>query len=293
MTLESGVPSFFQEERAEYVAAPSSAVAHDDRPFSLAYHDPERDCFLYHGDAFDVMAAISAKHPNGCFDMIFADPPYKLSNDGMTCHAGKAVSVNKGKWDKSEGPELDFDYTYRWLELCQSLLKPNGTIWVTGTHHIIHIVGYAMQLLGYKILNEIAWEKPNPPPNLSCRYFTHSTETILWAAKNKKSKHIFNYDEMREEAGGKQMKSVWQFLPPSKDEKTFGKHPTQKPVKLLDRIIRASTNPGDFVLDPLAGSSTTGVAALRNERKFCGVEAEYEFVELSKKRLKDVHFGKS
>ena len=285
MQLESDVPTFFEEERAEYTALSSSQNPLDDRRFTLAYHDPDRDCFLYHGDAFDVMATISAKHPNGCFDMIFADPPYKLSNGGMTCHAGKAVSVNKGKWDKSEGLELDFDYTYRWLELCQKLLKPNGTIWVTGTHHIIHIVGYGMQLLGYKILNEIAWEKPNPPPNLSCRYFTHSTETILWAAKNKNSKHLFNYNEMREEAGGKQMKSVWQFLPPGKDEKTFGKHPTQKPVKLLDRITRASTNEGDFVFDPFSGSSTTGVAALRNRRRFCGVEAEREFIELSVKRI--------
>lgn len=292
MTFESGVPSFFQEERAEYSVAPNETVVEQERPFKLAYHDPERDCFLYHGDAFDVMATIAAKHPNGCFDMIFADPPYKLSNDGMTCHAGKAVSVNKGKWDKSEGPELDFDYTYRWLELCQKLLKPNGTIWVTGTHHIIHIVGYAMQLLGYKILNEIAWEKPNPPPNLSCRYFTHSTETILWAAKGKKSKHLFNYDEMREEAGGKQMKSVWQFLPPSKDEKVFGKHPTQKPVKLLDRIVRASTNLGDFVFDPFAGSSTTGVAALQTDRKFCGVEGEADYIELSINRLSVVNAKK-
>jgi site-specific DNA-methyltransferase (adenine-specific) len=285
MRLESGVPTFFEEERAEYSVASNSSIKVDDRPYTLAYHDPDRDCFLYHGDAFEVMAAISAKHPNGCFDMIFADPPYKLSNDGMTCHAGKAVSVNKGKWDKSEGPELDFDYTYRWLDLCQKLLKSNGTIWVTGTHHIIHIVGYAMQLLGYKILNEIAWEKPNPPPNLSCRYFTHSTETILWAAKDKKSKHVFNYDEMRQEAGGKQMKSVWQFLPPGKDEKTFGKHPTQKPVKLLDRIVRASTKNGEFVFDPFAGSSTTGVAALQDGRKYCGIEAETDFVELSKSRL--------
>lgn len=285
MALDMEAPSFFQEERAAYEDERSSPEAGSNHPFRLAYHDPDRGAYLYHGDAFDVMAAIAAKHPNGCFDMIFADPPYKLSNGGMTCHAGKAVSVNKGLWDKSEGPELDFEYTKRWLELCQTLLKPNGTIWVSGTHHIIHIVGYAMQLLGYKILNEIAWEKPNPPPNLSCRYFTHSTETILWAAKNKKSKHVFNYSEMREDNGGKQMKSVWQFLPPAKDEKSLGKHPTQKPVKLLDRIVRASTNKGDFVFDPFAGSSTTGVAALAAERTFCGVEAEIEYIDLSNARL--------
>jgi site-specific DNA-methyltransferase (adenine-specific) len=286
MVLEVETPSFFREERANYDAGSGNAAFMLKQRYRLAYHDPDRDVFLYEGDAFDVMAAISAKHPYGCFDMIFADPPYKLSNDGMTCHAGKAVSVNKGIWDKSEGPELDFEYTKRWLALCQQLLKPNGTIWVSGTHHIIHIVGYAMQLLGYKILNEVTWEKPNPPPNLSCRYFTHSTETILWAAKNKRSKHVFNYDEMREENGGKQMKSVWQILPPGKDEKFFGKHPTQKPVKLLDRIVRSCTKEGDFILDPFAGSSTTGVAALENGRTYCGIEAETEFVQLSMKRLK-------
>lgn len=284
--LETGTPTFFSEERDQYECGPDADVNLSNQPFRLAYHEPLSDAFLYHGDAFDVMSAISAKHPEGCFDMIFADPPYKLSNGGMTCHAGKAVSVNKGSWDKSEGPELDFEYTKRWLEQCQRLLKPNGTIWVSGTHHIIHIVGFAMQLLGYKILNEVSWEKPNPPPNLSCRYFTHSTETILWAAKNNKSKHVFNYDEMRADSGGKQMKSVWQFLPPGKDEKTFGKHPTQKPVKLLDRIVRASTKPGDFILDPFAGSSTTGIAALKNGCMFCGVEAESEFIQLSIARLK-------
>lgn len=284
--LKVECPAFFSEARVEYDNGNETNRAGSNKTFRLAYHDAANDAFLYHGDAFDVMTAISAKHPEGCFDMIFADPPYKLSNGGMTCHAGKAVSVNKGNWDKSDGPELDFEYTKRWLTLCQQLLKPNGTIWVSGTHHIIHIVGFAMQLLGYKILNEISWEKPNPPPNLSCRFFTHSTETILWAAKNAKSKHAFNYDEMRAENGGKQMKSVWQFLPPSKHEKALGKHPTQKPLQLLDRIVRASTKPGDFILDPFAGSSTTGLAASANGRMFCGIEAELDYIKLSVARLK-------
>jgi site-specific DNA-methyltransferase (adenine-specific) len=188
--FETATPSFFQEERSNYEGGRNTGFSFK-QPYRLAYHDPDRDVFLYHGDAFDVMTVIAAKHPEGCFDMIFADPPYKLSNDGMTCHAGKAVSVNKGLWDKSEGPELDFEYTKRWLALCQQLLKPNGTIWVSGTHHIIHIVGYAMQLLGYKILNEIAWEKPNPPPNLSCRYFTHSTETNFVGSKEQEEQACF------------------------------------------------------------------------------------------------------
>lgn len=255
------------------------------RPTKVAYSDAEKGVYLYQGDCLEIMEEIGRKYLDGCFDMIFADPPYRLSNGGMTCYAGKVAKVDKGIWDKSEGPELDFAYTKSWLRLCQQVLKPNGTIWVSGTRHIIHIVGYAMQMLGFKILNDITWEKPNPPPNLSCRYFTHSTETLLWAAKSEKSKHIFNYDDMRKEAGGKQMKSVWQILPPAKVEKSFGKHPTQKPVVLLDRCIRSSTRPGDFVLDPFAGSSTTGVAALDLGRRFCGIEKEPSFIELSRSRL--------
>lgn len=274
-----------------------TALADDAIPFldangvparpKLVLRDDDRGAYLYHGDCRALMDAIIEKHPDGCFDMIFADPPYRLSNGGMTCYAGKAVKVDKGNWDQSEGPELDFEFTLGWLEQCQKLLKKDGTIWVSGTHHIIHIVGYAMQRLGYKILNEITWEKPNPPPNLSCRYFTHSTETILWAAKSTKSKHRFNYDAMRSEAGGKQMKTVWRFLPPSAQEKLSGKHPTQKPVALLERLISASTMPGDFVFDPFSGSSTTGVAAQRTDRRFCGCEKEMEFITMSKGRLQN------
>ncbi len=141
----------------------------------------------------------------------FADPPYFLSNGGITCHAGKMVKVDKGDWDKSRGPALNHEFNKEWLLRCQRVLKPNGTIWVSGTHHVIFSIGYAMQELGYKILNDIAWEKPNPPPNLSCRYFTHSTETILWAARDAQSKHVFNYKEMRK-VTGKQMKTVWRNL---------------------------------------------------------------------------------
>lgn len=255
------------------------------RPTRIIINNKEKGVYLYQGDCIEIMQLIADKYPDGCFDMIFADPPYRLSNGGMTCYAGKAVTVDKGLWDKSEGPELDYAYTKSWLALCQRLLKPNGTIWVSGTSHIIYVVGYAMQVLNYKILNEITWEKPNPPPNLSCRYFTHSTENVIWAAKSKKSKHAFNYQEMKSEAGGKQMKTVWNFTAPKKDEKVFGKHPTQKPVALLERCIRASTNEDDFIFDPFSGSSTTGVAALKQKRRFCGVETEDVFIGLSKARL--------
>ena len=218
--------------------------------------------------------------------MIFSDPPYFLSNGGISCRSGKMVKVDKGEWDKSKGAEVNHEFNLAWLSRCQKLLNPNGSIWVSGTHHIIHSIGYAMQQLRLKILNDIAWEKPNPPPNLSCRYFTHSTETIIWARKHEKSRHLFNYKEMRQENGGKQMKTVWTIKSPQKEEKKFGKHPTQKPVKLLERIILASTNPGDLILDPFAGSSTTGVVAIRNGRRFVGCELENEFIEISKNRLR-------
>ncbi|MBM4386239.1 MAG: site-specific DNA-methyltransferase [Deltaproteobacteria bacterium] len=225
------------------------------------------------------------KYPEGRFDMIFADPPYFLSNGGITCHAGKMVKVNKGDWDKSNGPEMNHEFNILWLSRCRKILKPNGTIWVSGTHHVIYSAGYAMQQLGMKILNDITWEKPNPPPNLSCRYFTHSTETIVWAAKNEKSKHRFNYEKMRAFNRGKQMKSVWTVSAPNGGEKHFGKHPTQKPVQLLERIILSSTNEGDMIFDPFSGSSTTGVAAIKLRRRFMGCELENQFITLSIKRL--------
>ena len=254
-------------------------------PNRCVLSNDEFGVWLYHTNCIEFMDLLIAKYPEGKFDMIFADPPYFLSNGGITCHAGKMVKVDKGQWDKSNGPEINHEFNLVWLSRCQKVLKPSGTIWVSGTHHVIYSVGYAMQQLGMKILNDITWEKPNPPPNLSCRYFTHSTETIIWAAKTEKSKHFFNYDRMRQINNGKQMKSVWTMTAPNGDEKGFGKHPTQKPVKLLERIILASTVEGNLIFDPFAGSSTTGVASIMLKRKFVGCELEAEFIEMSSKRL--------
>ena len=251
---------------------------------SLANKDKENK--LYLGDNIDVLQELYSK--NGEFvDMIFADPPYFLSNDGFTCQNGKMVKVNKGDWDKSRGAEVNHKYNLAWLSACQKVLKKDGTIWISGTQHNIFDIGFALQQLGFKILNMITWEKPNPAPNLSCRYFTHSTELLIWASKSEKSKHTFNYNLMREENGGKQMKSVWTFTSPKNSEKTFGKHPTQKPVDLLSRIIKASTNEGDVVLDPFLGSGTTAVSCVLNNRKYIGIEKEKEYFELAKKRVED------
>ena len=255
-------------------------------PNQCVFRNDEIGVWLYRANCIEFMDMLISKYPKGKFDMIFADPPYFLSNGGITCHAGKMVKVDKGQWDKSSGPEMNHEFNLAWLSRCQRILKPNGTIWVSGTHHVIHSVGYAMQQLGMKILNDIAWEKPNPPPNLSCRYFTHSTETIIWAAKTEKSKHCFNNDKRREINKGKQMKTVWSFTAPNGEEKEFGKHPTQKPVALLERSILASTNEEDLIFDPFSGSSTTGVAAINTHRKFVGTELESEFINLSIARLK-------
>ena len=256
-------------------------------PNQCVFCNNEFGIWLYRANCLEFLDMLIGKYPEGKFDMIFADPPYFLSNGGITCHAGKMVKVDKGKWDKSNGPEINHEFNTAWLSRCQKALKSDGTLWVSGTQHVIHSVGYAMQQMGMKILNDITWEKPNPPPNLSCRYFTHATETIIWAAKNEKSKHCFNYAKMRELNHGKQMKSVWSFKPPNKEEKKFGKHPTQKPLALIERIVMASTSAGDLILDPFSGSSTTGVAAVNLGRRFVGTELEPEFINLSIERLRD------
>lgn len=247
---------------------------------------------LYHDDCLKILEDI----PENTFDMIFADPPYMLSNGGITCQNGKIVSVNKGKWDESQGFEQDFEFHKKWLSACKRVLKKNGTLWVSGTYHSIYSCGFAMQLLGYHILNDISWFKPNASPNMCCRYFTASHETLIWARKDKKTKHTFNYELMKNgdfssdfiKKPNTQMRSVWAIGTPKKSEKTFGKHPTQKPLDLLERIILASTNEGDLILDPFMGGATTGVAALKLGRKFVGIEKEKEFVELAEKRLSAV-----
>jgi site-specific DNA-methyltransferase (adenine-specific) len=247
------------------------------------FNDEKHHIRLYQGDSLELLALL----PESSVDLIFADPPYFLSNGGITCHAGKMVSVNKGAWDKSQGPAANHDFNRSWLAACQRILKPNGSLWVSGTAHVIHSVGFAMQQLGFKLLNDISWVKPNPPPNLSCRYFTHATETIIWAARDKKSRHTFNYKLMKETNRGKQMKSVWEIKPPETWEKRFGKHPTQKPLALLERILLASSHEGDLVLDPFSGSGTTLLAALKLRRTAIGLELSYDYLQLSLQRLTD------
>jgi site-specific DNA-methyltransferase (adenine-specific) len=237
---------------------------------------------LYHGDCLEIMPWLE----EASIDMIYADPPYFLSNGGVTCNAGQMVSVDKGEWDKQRSPYDIHEFNIQWLKQCSRLLKSDGTIWISGTQHNIYSVGHALQCLGFKVLNDITWKKINPPPNLSCRYFTHSHEHIIWAAKNEQSKHLFNYADMKIEAGGKQMKSVWEMGPPKKIERKAGHHPTQKPEALLNRIIKASTVEGNLILDPFAGSGTTVSSAIKLKRKFIGIELDKKYIDLTIERIK-------
>jgi len=244
---------------------------------------------LYLDDCRDFLNNL----PEESVDMIFADPPYNLSNGGFTCHAGRMVSVNKGSWDESKGLDEDLKFHIEWIRACRRVLKDAGTIWISGTYHSIYRCGYALEATGYHILNDICWFKQNAAPNLSCRYFTASHETLIWARKNKKARHTFNYDLMKDgdwrddflKKPNKQMRSVWAINTPKPIEKIFGKHPTQKPETLLKRVVLASTNKGQLVLDPFTGSSTTGLIAQLYGRKFIGVDNEKTYLDLSIKRF--------
>jgi site-specific DNA-methyltransferase (adenine-specific) len=277
--------------------APSST------PFSgLAAWACGPDWALQSGDCLERLAAL----PTASVDLVFADPPYFLSNGGFTCHAGKRAPVGKGTWDASRGIDEDHRFTRAWIEACGRVLKPSGSLWVSGTQHVIFSAGFALQTLGWRLLNTVTWYKPNASPNLSCRYFTHSSEILIWAAPRRPGRlqHVFDYPRMKAENGGKQMRDVWSLpragdeeleadgqgriwtlTSPRSEEKAHGKHPTQKPVSLLRRIIAATAPEGGLVVDPFAGSGTTGVAALRLGRRFLGIEQDPAWLALARARL--------
>ena len=245
---------------------------------------------LLHGDCIAVMDSLPAES----VDLVFADPPYNLSNDGMTCINGKWESVNKGSWDRSRGVSGDFTFHQRWIQSCSRVLKQNGAIWISGTYHSIYSCAFALQTGGWAILNDICWYKKNAPPNLSCRFFTASHETLIWAKKSKKARHTFNYAAMKADTGStdslkkphKQARSVWSYAPASQHEKRYGKHPTQKPEALLERVVAATTSEGQVILDPFCGSGTTGVAALRLGRSFLGIDTDRGYLErIASRRL--------
>ena len=251
----------------------------------VKYYYEEDNFKLLEGDSLLLLKKLEEES----IDMIFADPPYFLSGDGITCSGGKIVSVNKGEWDNKISIKEKHDFNKKWIRECKRVLKPNGTIWISGTMHNIYSIGMALEEEGFKIINNITWKKLNPPPNISCRCFVHSTETILWAKKDdKNAKYKFNYSEMREMNDGKQMKDVWETSLTKPNEKKCGKHPTQKPMELLEKIILASTDEGDLILDPFNGSGTTGIVASKLNRKYIGIEKEKEYLDLTIKRKKTI-----
>jgi site-specific DNA-methyltransferase (adenine-specific) len=252
-------------------------------PINIFCKSSDNAFTLLHGDTLELLKDFEFQ-----FDMVFADPPYFLSNDGLTIKNGKTTSVNKGKWDKSLGFKEVHEFNLKWIELVREKMKDDATIWISGSMHNIFSIGQALTELEFKILNIITWEKTNPPPNFSCRYFTHSTEQIIWARKFSKVPHYYNYELMKELNANMQMKDVWRLPAIAKWEKTCGKHPTQKPLSVLARIILASTKKNAWILDPFTGSSTTGIAANILGRGFLGIDNEREYLELSKARKQEI-----
>lgn len=248
------------------------------------YYQHGDEARLYLGDCVKIMTTM----PEESVDLIFADPPYFLSRGGITCKSGRMAPVDKGEWDRTDAVGDIHEFNLAWLAACRRVLAPDGAVWISGTSHNIFSIGMALEELGFRLLNDIVWRKSNPPPNLGCRCFKHATEWILWASKSKKCRHVFNYEEMKEEAGGKQMDNVWNFNAPPPSEKKHGKHPAQKPIALLSRIISAGSNRGDLVLDPFNGSGATGVAAIALGRKYAGIDQSREFLDLTIKRFGDL-----
>ena len=249
----------------------------------MYYQSTDKNFSLYKGDSLQILSQISNQ-----FDMIFADPPYFLSNGGKKIQGRRMVSVNKGEWDKKKSSDDIDKFNQEWINQCKPLLKDNGTIWVCGTYHNIFSVEKCLRNAGFRIINIITWQKSDPTPTWGNLHFNFSSEYIIWAKKTLVANHYFNYELMKQLNGGKLMPDVWRLPTVGLWEKTCGKHPTQKPLRLLYRIILASTKVGDIILDPFAGSSTTGIAANLLGRKFIGIEQDEDFLLLGKKRKMDI-----
>jgi site-specific DNA-methyltransferase (adenine-specific) len=247
----------------------------------------EPGAIVYRTDCMELMSLM----PAASVDVIFADPPYRLSGGGVTVQGGRLVPVEKGEWDRPMGWKKDHEFNVRWLKAARRLLKPDGTLWVTGTHHIIFSIGFALQSLDYRIINSVVWQKPDPPPNALHTAFTHAHETLLWASKGRGARHTFNYDLINSPNPHTQMSSVWRIPAVPRREKLHGYHPTQKPLRLVRRALLASTAEGDLVFDPFCGSGTTAVAAKELGRFFVGAELEREFCELAGRRIKAAQRG--
>ena len=241
------------------------------------------------GDSLELMEGL----PEGSVDLVFADPPYnlQLSKELYRPNMTRVEGVDED-WDRFDGFQHYDDFTRAWLSASRRVLRNDGGLWVIGTYHNIHRVGTILQDLGFWILNDVLWIKANPMPNFRGTRFTNANETLIWASKSKKSRYSFNHHAMKSLNGDKQMRSDW-YLPlctgPERI-KIDGKkaHATQKPEALLYRVLLASTDPGDVVLDPFFGTGTTGAVAKRLGRHWIGIEQEARYVELARRRIEDV-----
>ena len=248
------------------------------------YQTVNEDFTLYNGDSMELIGFINKK-----VDMIFADPPYFLSKNISTCINGTWKSFEKGEWDRVTSQENINAFNKKWLSACRNVLKEDGTIFVTGTYHNIFSVEKCLDELGFKIINIIVWQKPDPPVTLSDKRFNFCAEYLIWATRRSCKDYTFNMDTLMKINGDVQMQDVWKLSAASAWEKQNGKHPTQKPLRLLYRAILASTNIGDRILDPFAGSSTTGIAANLMGRQYVGIDESKDFLNLSIKRKEQIN----
>lgn len=245
---------------------------------------------IFHGDSNDVLPLIDKES----IDAVFADPPYFLSTGkGIVTIKGRPIKFDKGEWDRIRPQEEVHKFNTKWIAACRRVLKPNGTIWVSGTYHNIFDVATCLQEQGFKILNILVWHKSDPPTTFTDQRFNFSAEYIIWARKEQRTAHYFNYDLMKAMNGGVHMPDVWKIPAPDMWEKKCGKHPTQKPLRLLYRIILACTHEGDTILDPFAGSCTTGIAANLLGRKFIGIDQSEEYLQLGIRRKEEISDSKT
>jgi site-specific DNA-methyltransferase (adenine-specific)/modification methylase len=244
---------------------------------------------ILQGNSIEVLRNI----PDETFDLVFADPPYNLQLDKELQRPDNSkVSAVNDKWDQFSSFNQYDEFTSQWLKECKRVLKKNGSIWVIGTYHNIFRVGKIIQDLNFWVLNDVIWNKKNPMPNFKGTRFTNAHETLIWAAKEQKSKYTFNYNSLKCFNDDKQVRSDWDLAICNGNErcKTNGEkaHSTQKPEALLYRVILSTSNKGDLILDPFFGSGTTGAVAKKLGRNFCGIEKERKYIEVAKKRIDNV-----
>ncbi|HTE86757.1 MAG TPA: site-specific DNA-methyltransferase [Dehalococcoidia bacterium] len=225
---------------------------------------------------------------DGSIDHCIADPPFNISKkQGLGWAFSSHVTMHE-QWDRYT-PEAFYEFNLAWLrEVCR-VTRVNGNLLIFGTYHNIYLLGYLLQhVLGLRINNSIIWYKPNAQPNITARTLTESTEQIIWAVNERAEKArrwTFDYWHAKELNGGKQMRNLWEFSVTSQKERRFGKHPSQKPLALVERIVEIATAPGDLLLDPFGGAGTLAVAAQRLGRRWVLIESVPEYAEIARRRL--------